>query len=294
MNKKWLILDANYLCHRAKHSTGGLSHQNKPTGVIYGFLKSIQSLQDLFNTTDIIFCWDSKTNKRERVYPAYKEHRKDRYKNLSEEELKLEKEFRHQMKMLRVKYLKTIGYKNVFVQPGYESDDIIASICKNLSDKNEAIIITSDKDLYQCIKHNVSFYDPSKSKRLTLQGFFKMYKIQPNQWARVKSIAGCVTDNVTGIEGVGEKTAIKYIQDKLKRDSKIYLKIIKNEFFTCMENDLLVKLPFKGTKTFELQEDDISKAGWRKVIKALGMNTIRDKEPQTNKRKNKTERKGLL
>ncbi len=290
MNRRWLILDCNYLCHRAKHSTGGLSHNNKPTGVIYGFLKSIQALQEQFNTADIVFCWDSKTSKREKVYPDYKAQRKDKYKDMSDEELEFEKEFRLQMKLLRIRYLKTIGYKNVLVQPGYESDDIIASICKWLDNEDEAIIITSDKDLYQCIKHNVSFFDPSKGKRTTLQGFKKKYGISPTDWAKVKSIAGCVTDNVSGIQGVGEKTAIKYIQDKLKRDSKTYLKIIKNEFFTCMENDVLVKLPFKGTKRFELQEDEISKTGWRKVTKALGMNSIRDKAPTTNKRK----RKGLL
>ena len=142
--KKWLILDCNFLCHRAKHSMGGLSHGNTPTGIIYGFLKSIQSFQDQFDTKHIIFCWDSKTSKRQEIFPAYKKKRADRYKDLTKQEIKFEKEFRYQMKMLRTKYLKLIGYKNNFVQPGYEGDDIMASITLNLKMNDEAILITSD------------------------------------------------------------------------------------------------------------------------------------------------------
>ncbi len=273
---------------------GGLSHNNKPTGVIYGFLKSIPAFQDTFNTPNIIFCWDSKTSKREKIYPAYKQERRNRRKKLSKKERKLEDDFRFQMKMLRIRYLRAIGYRNIFVQPGYESDDIIASICKNLSPGDEIIIISSDKDLYQCISANVSFYNPVKGKKLTLQGFRKQYGIQPIQWAIVKSIAGCATDEVVGIPGIGEKTAIKYLKNELKRTSKTYIKIIKNEFFTCMENDVLVELPFKGTKIFELQEDILSEKGWQKVTKALGMKSIKDKPPFGNRRKRKIKKKGLL
>ena len=224
MGKKWLLLDAPYLCHRAKHSTGGLSYDNTPTGVIYGFLKSISHFQEFFNTPHVVFCWDSKTSKREEIFPAYKANRKNKYKDMNKAEVKFEKEFRWQMMQLRRKYLPTIGYKNVFVQKGYEADDIIASICLNLSMLDEAVIISSDQDLYQLINSYTSFYNPIKRKVLTLQGFKKLYGIEPDLWGYIKILAGCPTDGVPGVKGVGTKTAIKYVIGTLKKNSKAYRK----------------------------------------------------------------------
>jgi len=279
MNKKWLILDCNYLCHRAKWTTGGLSYENTPTGVIYGFLKSITHFQEYFNTPHVIFCWDSKYSKREEIFPAYKSNRKNKYKDMNEDEIKFEKEFRQQMIMLRKKYLPTIGYKNVFVQRGYEADDIIASICFNLPMLDEAVIVSSDQDLYQLINPQVSFYNPVKGKVLTLQGFKKKYGIEPHLWGEVKVIAGCNTDGVPGIKGVGEKTAIKYLKKELKKTSQAYQIISTADFSLIRRNKKLVVLPFKGTKNFRLQKDEISKEGWKKTIEELGMKSLKDKPP---------------
>ncbi len=280
MRKKWLILDCNYLCHRAKHTTGGLSYENKPTGVIYGFLKTIISFQEMFDTPYIVFCWDSRTSKREDIYPAYKQQRKSRYSDLTDKEIQFEKEFRYQMKKLRRKYLFRIGFKNVFVQPGYESDDIIGSICINLPMVDEAVIISSDKDMYQLIRHNVVCYNPQKNKILTLQGFKKQYGIIPEQWIAVKCIAGCNTDEVVGIRGVGEKTVIKYLQGELKETTKAFQKIEKEKVKYTKKNYPLVALPFKGTMNPILEKDKILKDGWRAVTKELGMKSIRNRIPK--------------
>ena len=277
MGKKWLILDCDFLCHRAKYSTGGLSYENKPTGVIYGFLKTVLFFQEMFDTPYIVFCWDSRKSKREEIYPAYKQQRKNRYKDLTDKEIQFEKEFRYQMKKLRRNYLYRIGFKNVFVQKGYESDDIIASICINLPMLDEAVIISSDKDLYQLIRSKVVFYNPQKNKILTLQGFKKQYGIIPGEWITVKCIAGCNTDEVAGIKGIGEKTVIKYLTGELKETTKAFQKIKKEKVKYINKNYPLICLPFKGTHNPILQEDNISKAGWRAVTKELGMQSIRNK-----------------
>jgi len=283
--KKWLILDCNYLCHRAKYSTGGLSYDNMPTGVIYGFLKSISHFQELFNTPYVVFCWDSKTSKREEIFAAYKAKRKNKYKDMSKDTIRLEKEFRWQMKMLRRKYLPTIGYRNVFVQRGYEADDIIASICLNIPMLDEALIISSDQDLYQLINSQISFYNPIKGKILTLQGFKKKYGIEPYLWKEVKIIAGCSTDGIPGVGGVGEKTAIKYLKRELKETTKAYKNIVsKVRSNLHRRNNKLISLPFAGTKIPKLQEDEISQEGWDKVIKMLGMKSLRDKMPVFKRR----------
>ncbi len=295
MNKKWLVLDCNYLCHRAKHSTGGLSYGGTPTGVIFGFLKTISHFQELFDTPHVIFCWDSKTNKREGIFRAYKRKRKLRYKDCTEEEARFNHEFRIQMQKLRRVYLKKIGYRNVFCQKGFESDDLIASICQGLPIHEEAVIISSDQDLYQLIFHNVSFFNPQKNKTLTLQGFTKQYRILPDQWARVKAIAGCATDEVPGIPGVGVKTVIKWMKGELKETTKAWWDIhsIKYKGLVC-RNMKLVWLPLEGTKSFKLREDKPSIKGWREVTKELGMKSIRGRAPFSRQKKRSRNGKRVL
>ena len=280
---KHIILDCNYLCHRAKHIFGDLTYDGNATGVIYGFLKSLSAFQDLFNTSNFVFCFDSRTSKRKEIYPKYKANRNK--KEYTNEEIEFDKAFRKQIKKLRTTYLPMIGFKNIFIQRGYESDDLMAEICLHIKSDDEAIIITSDEDLYQCIRGNVSCYNPQTNKRMTMQRFKKEYGIESYKWAMVKAIAGCTTDNVKGIEGVGEKTAIKYLTGNLKVSLKSYEKIhSKRGFNISSRNEILVKLPMQGTQGCRLRRDKLSESGWKEVIKLLGMKSIKDKIPFGRKR----------
>jgi len=272
VNEQFLILDCNYLAHRAKYVFGDLSHKGSATGVVYGFLKDILNLMKRFDTQSLVFCWDSKERKRRKILPEYKMKRRE--KELNRQEEIFEKMFYTQIEKLRKQYLPTIGFNNVFRQAGYESDDLIAAICKSL-DSQECIIISADQDLFQLIRPNVKWYNPRSHTLVTLQNFKKEFKIHPKQWVKVKAIAGCISDNVPGIKGVGEKTAIKYIRSELDKSSKAY-KTIKNGWKDIvLRNRLLVELPFKGTKTPKLQADNLSQNGWDEVTKTLGMKSIR-------------------
>jgi len=281
MGKKWLILDCNYLCHRAKYSTPEFAYGGSPTGVIYGFLKYLPVLQEELNSARLVFCWDSKTNKRYKLFPDYKANRRaHRQDEMTAEEIQFEKAFRLQMQMLRRKYLPLIGFSNVFVQKGMESDDIIASLCKNsLGENDSAVIVSSDHDLYQLLCPSVSMYDPINREVFTWRDFKAKYQISPQKFSKVKALAGCNTDNVPGIQGVGEVTACKYIRGILSRTSKIYAKIEDEKDAVLKRNRKLVALPFAGTNVFELRPDTLSKKGWRKVTKMLGMMSLNDRMP---------------
>ena len=279
---KHIILDCNYLCHRAKHIFGDLTYDGNATGVIYGFLKSLSAFQDLFNTSNFVFCFDSRTSKRKEIYPEYKANRNK--KEYTNEEIEFDKAFRKQIKKLRTTYLPMIGFKNIFIQRGYESDDLMAEICLHIKSDNEAVIITSDKDLYQCIRENISCYNPHTNKRMTYQGFKKEYDISSVDWHLIKAIAGCTTDNVKGVKGIGEKFAIKYLTGQL-RTGKKYLDIVSVEGVDIFNRNIhLVKLPMKGTKGCILKQDKLSESGWKEVIKLLGMKSIKDRMPFGRKR----------
>jgi DNA polymerase I len=278
MSKTFLILDCHWLCYRAKYSMKDLSIESIPTGVVYGFLKDLITFSEMFHSTNFIFCWDSKYSKRQEIYPAYKQNRRDKEK--TEEEQLYDIEFRKQIKKLRKIYLPKIGCSNIFQQKGYEADDIIASVCISIENKNDrGIIISADHDLYQCISPNISFYSPQKKEMITKAKFEKEYGLIPQQWITVKCLAGCNTDNVKGIKGIGEKYAIKYIIGEMKETTATYQKIRKLYSKYLLVNYPLVSLPYTGTKHFTIQPNNFSNNEWRSVGVKLGMKSIEKRNP---------------
>ena len=277
----WLLIDSNYLCYRARWAMGDLVWQGRPTGIIYGFLQTILQLQRQFNTSNIAFCFDSRHSKRRDMYPPYKAHRKNR-QPMTEQEKLWEREFHKQIALLRTSYLPQIGFNNVFIQKGYESDDLLAKLAATIENADVAII-TADEDLFQCIRKNVFIYNPNKKTYMTYQRFCKTYELVPEQWTTVKSIAGCSTDNIKGLQGIGEKTVIKYLCSVLKESSKAFQTITKSEYEIRKQNLSLVQLPLAGTKPMTLQSDNISKAGWHSVCRKLGFKSLIDNVPGRSK-----------
>lgn len=281
MKGPWLILDCNYLCHRAKHTTGYLKHHETPTGVIFGVLKTIQSLQNQFNTNRIVFCWDSKKSKRREFYPGYKANRltfRTPSDEITEEETihwEMEYDFHRQMKKLRRRYLPMIGFRNIIFQQGYEADDHTAMACNTLrKHEQKSVIVSSDHDMYQILYPKmVSMYSPSKRETITYTSFIQKYGIDPKEWANVLSIAGCSGDSVPGVKGVGEVTAIKYITKELTQGCQAHLSIEASSDI-IERTRMLVTLPFPGTQSFKKKKDDVTQSGWRQVAKLLGFRSM--------------------
>jgi DNA polymerase-1 len=291
MSRTFLILDCNFLAYRLYHTMGELSHGAIKTGVVFGFLSSITQFQDQFGTDNIIFCFDQGVPKRRTLLPSYKEKR---HAPDDKEKQDIRQHLHEQVNLLRTQYLPKIGYHNICGCEGYEADDIIASITQSLSRDDEAIIISADGDLYQLLDSNVSLYNPTKHKITTYAGFCKDRGVKPEQWARVRALAGCDTDEVPGIKGVGEETAIKFINNTLPAHFKSYKAICGKEGReTARRNKSLVQLPYKGTPTFEFKQDSISQEGWREVCDTLGIESLRDKDPISHRAKRKTNTFGL-
>lgn len=278
MSAPWLILDCHYICHRAFHTAKNLSWKGISTGVVFGFLKSITSLKDEFQTDRVVFCFEHPHLFRRDVYPEYKRRRNT--KERTEEEKKSYESLVIQISELRRRYLPKIGFKNVFSFRGMESDDIMAAVAMNLPKGDSAIIITADHDLYQCLGPNVEMFPPQSFKVLTEDWFIGHYGIRPSQWAVVKAIAGCPSDEVKGVPGVGEKTALKFVKGELVKTSKAYQAIVSAEGRAIVRrNRALVQLPFKGCPVPDLQEDRISRKQWQEVCADLGMKSIASHPP---------------
>lgn len=238
-----IIVDANAICHQAKHSAN-LDYEGLKTGIIFLFFLKIIKVAKALNSSNFVFCWDSLSSKRKEIYPDYKGNRR---KEKTPEEEKIDNSCYKQFNTLKSIILPELGFPSYF-QEGYEADDLIASIVNNNVDS--FIIISTDSDLYQLLTPFVSIY---MKEHYTLENFKNDYGIPVEQWVKVKAIAGCPTDNIRGVDGVAEKTACKYLRKELSVKSKAFQSI--QEGRRIKEFNLpLVTLPFQGTPDIILNE----------------------------------------
>ncbi len=246
---KTLLIDSNCLAHIAKHSKKDLTYGEMETGVVFGFLEQIKILANKFNTNKFIFCWDSKKSKRKELYPDYKRHR---HKEKTEIEQIEDNIAFKQFYDLRTTILPKLGFKNIYIQTGYEADDLIASIVKK--NKEEYIVVTNDDDLLQLLNF-CDIYNPKTKKIETTRTFTEEYGIDPLIWSGIKSLAGCTSDNVKGVEGVGIVKAIAYVLRNITK-GKIYDRIQKDGPTISARNAPLVHLPMVGTVIITPKEDE--------------------------------------
>lgn len=287
MKPPWILIDSSYLAYRAFFSMGELSHGDIPTGVVFGFLREVLQLQDHFGTTRIAFCFDVGRSVRREVYPSYKLRRNE---DKTPEQKRQHTLVREQLTALRTDYLPSIGFSNIFYQKGYEADDIIASIVNSLKltiafgRPERAIIVSSDGDMNQLLSKFVSIWNPKKQELVTNKSFEKEWGLDPGLWPSVKAIAGCHTDEVEGIKGVGEKTAACFVKGTLKTGKKFDSIVYGNK--VIRRNMKLVTIPYPGTKNFKLVKESVGQRGWAKLAKRLGMKHLFDnvaERPKTNR-----------
>lgn len=278
MSEVILLLDVNYLSWRAAHTTGSLTHDGLGTGVAFGVLRDIESQTQIHSATKLVLAFDSRVSKRKEICPGYKGTRNE---GLSEEELKAKELVYAQIERLRTQLLPLSGYRNVVTVEGYEADDVIAKYVQDISSKDKAIIVSADQDLWQCVGKNVSCFNPTKREFVTGDSFRAQFGIDPLQWAHVKALAGCGTDEVEGIKGIGEASAAGWFSGKLKSGKKYDL--ISENLHFIEKNLPLVKLPFPGIEVPELVEDEVTEQSKLEVQVLLGIRSGRTSQRAKDK-----------
>jgi DNA polymerase I-like protein with 3'-5' exonuclease and polymerase domains len=99
---------------------------------------------------------------------------------------------------------------------GVEADDVIASLCRlAVADGRKAVIVSGDKDFYQLLSESVSMWDPSPKAKsaLDLDGFRARFGLEPAAFLEMQALMGDPSDNIPGIKGIGEGTALKLITE---------------------------------------------------------------------------------
>ena len=209
MVKKLILIDGNNLMFRSYYATaytGNMMKNSKgvPTNALFGFVNMMNKIISEENPSYMAVAFDIGKNFRKEEYDFYKEGRID-----TPEELKL------QMPIAR-EILDKMGIKHFELAP-YEADDIVGTIVKMTeADKDFAsVIVSSDKDLLQLIS------DETEVKLLKQNGFIRYnhkafvddYGIEPIKMIDLKALMGDSSDNIPGVKGIGEKTALKLLQE---------------------------------------------------------------------------------
>ena len=205
--KKIVLIDGNNLMFRSYYATaytGALMKNSKGlvTNALYGFVNMLNKIIAEEKPEYMAVAFDIGSCFRHRKYEAYKAGR-----NATPDDLK------RQMPIAR-ELLEHMGIKHLEVED-FEADDIIGTLCKraNLDPEWDATLITSDHDYLQLITDivDVKLLKPKGFTKYTPEVFKSEYGIDPIKMIDLKALMGDSSDNIPGVPGVGEKTALKLL-----------------------------------------------------------------------------------
>ena len=210
---KTLLVDGNNLIKIGFHGVKDFFHSGKHIGGVWYFIDTVRKFILNENFDKVVVFWDGDGNSSARkiLYPQYKENRKKVLLEHVESSLLEQKE--------RVKqYLEELFIRQVVID-GNEADDLIAYYCQISTDESKTIF-SGDRDLTQLISDDVQIYLPDKK-----QFYKKGDKIQlgdielPHYNVKVcKIFVGDKSDNITGIQLLGEKTLVKFFPELLEHE----------------------------------------------------------------------------
>ena len=201
---KTLLVDGNNLFKIGFHGAKDVFNNGDHVGGVYHFVNILRKFLEEHNHDKVVVFWDGESNSsiRKSIYPQYKENRRE-----SMNEYKYES---YLYQRSRVKqYLEEIFVRQIEVEDN-EADDLIAYYCK-ISKDEQIIIFSADKDLTQLISENVTIYSPITKQYFKNGDMISLNKVEIPHYnvLLTKVFTGDKSDNIDGIQGLGEKTLVK-------------------------------------------------------------------------------------
>lgn len=224
---KLLLVDGNSILNRAFYGIMGNKMLMTPDGTytnaVYGFLAILFKVIEEINPTHIVVAFDLKApTQRHKMYEGYKATRKG-----------MPQELVAQLPIIK-EVLQAMNIK-IIEKEGYEADDILGTLSVYGEEKGlEVVILSGDRDTFQLATDNVTIHIPrTKMGKTEVDDFDRkkveeIYGVNPKQLIEVKGLQGDSSDNIPGVPGIGEKTALSLIQKYGSIDS-LYEKIQKGE-----------------------------------------------------------------
>lgn len=209
---KLLLIDGNSIMNRAFYGIMGskmlTTKDGKYTNAVYGFLAILFKTLEEISPQYIAVTFDLKgKTKRHELYDGYKATRKGMPNELAE-----------QMPIIK-EVLRAMNI-DIIEKEGYEGDDILGTLSKKYEKQNiEVVILSGDRDTFQLASDKITIYIPrTKAGKTETEHYDRKkvkeeYNIEPEQLIEVKALQGDTSDNIPGVPGIGEKTALTLIQE---------------------------------------------------------------------------------
>lgn len=207
-----LLVDGMAVLFRAFYATSASGYIRRtkaglPTNAVYGFIRYFWDAVQTFGPSHVICCWDmgGKTFRGEE-YAAYKGNRAEAPDDLIP-----------QFSLIR-EVMDSLGVPNIGAQ-GYEADDCIGTLAKYYTEQNNmnVMVLTGDHDMLQLINDRTSVIIMKKGHGnymvYTPDSLMEEKQLAPRQIIDMKGLMGDASDNYPGVRGIGEKTALKLVQE---------------------------------------------------------------------------------
>lgn len=203
-----LLVDGHYYLYRSFYAIRGLKNsRGEPTNAIYGFIKAIRKMLADVKPDRAAVIWDcGLPARRVELQPAYKQNRTSMPDDLCPQEDWLQEK------------ITLLGVASLYVQ-NTEADDLIASYARAAhGDGAEVVIATNDKDILQTVSSSIHIYSTLKTD--IKEGSFALlgpdevrgkWGVNASQIADVLTLTGDASDNIPGVPGIGDKTAVSLI-----------------------------------------------------------------------------------
>lgn len=197
------LMDGSAFIFRSYYAYRNMTRSDGfPTNALYIVARLILRLLREERPTHLVFIIDGKKpGFRKERFPAYKAQRSATPEPLTQQIAPL------------LEFLEATGVP-VIISDGCEADDCIASLALRYRDSRPVVVLGADKDLKQCLHHNVVLWDPvAKDEKITtLEDFQKEAGMEPSSWPDYQALVGDSSDNIPGVPQVGPKTALDLIQ----------------------------------------------------------------------------------
>ena len=201
------LIDGSSFLYRSFYSLPPMhSKMGQPVQVVYGYCRMVKKLINQFKPELFAVVWDAKpaeglVSERHAMYEHYKEQRQSSPLELNAQR-DVVKEFNN-----------IIGLKQVEA-PGVEADDILYSLAKDAEKAGKtAVIITSDKDMRQCVNESIFVFDPFQDAVLDQEAIELKYGIPLEKMIFYFALIGDTSDNIPGARGIGPKTAQELVKN---------------------------------------------------------------------------------
>jgi DNA polymerase I len=197
------FVDGSSYVHRAYHAIRGLANSRGfPTNAVLGFTRMVLKLLEDKKPEYMAIVFDAKgPTFRHEMYEAYKANRPPMPDDMA-------------VQLAPLKQIVQFLGIRMFEMPGYEADDIIGTWARICQDKGFGVVmVTGDKDFRQLVTPRASLWDTMKGQVTDYESIRKAYGFEPDRFIDIMGLSGDASDNIPGVPGVGEKTAVRLVQE---------------------------------------------------------------------------------